>query len=985
GSVAEKLRNTPDHVVSEAIKRLSETYLIEPEKQELIARMTGSPISYVRASLDNLRGWMADIDSFRARVLPEEISGQAVEYAPTGMTGIILAGDEVALAGYIGVNALLAKNPTVMRPSTLEAISATEFVRALPSVGLEDHFHLVYWPRHQEQITQHLLDSAKNVVLIGSDSTVEEICVVRDGVGRVVRDYRSEKVIIEFTTGNSASIIAPDAHLRRAAIEVVHAATMNKGAECINAGKVYVPAERVREFANYVVGEARRLKHGDPLDPQTNIGLIGREAVAEIRARSRVDEPFGLSEVSIIYHDFGEESMGLLVVEDPSNASDFVLSELPGPTLAIIPYTGTIEDAVRLANKAVEHTRARKSTVTAVFTERESDLAYARRHLATHKVVHNLSTGKSMDGMTSPHHGVYPVRKLVSQRPGRKKPDVVVLGAGAIGLTFAGYALQDGKTVALVGRKRSMDRIRERGVNIPVRTAPNDVSHFDVGERLLVYSDDDFEGLDIATGGMVITASKTPALDGIVKDYMGKLAHANPSLLMVQNGVHPEGRLAESLRQHGYEALIENIVGGVVTGMSSVDNSGEVPTVRSGLKSVSYGVWDGRELSPHLRSSVNNLFFAPQQFVVAASAEDYRKMRFHKAIMNGSNVLSGLFQATVGDVKDNPWIGYSMWAKTREAVAVAREQGSLFDEHELLKQFGVVASTLVEHHLASMGQDIRSFIASPTKDLVTEIQDLDLAFVRLARKADTRMNRAYGLMMEEFTHSVNVLRHEDRAKSVAFAQRFIDMNRALVELSPIYGTTAVPAALKFFQEEYVPGAVYENLQATKAEFLGDERAAEIAARYQAAPGRRRKRDFTVLWMDGHGEEGAALAPQYAHMFEKVTRAHSDYSHAVSINSLVASGEYAGQQALKLMDANKVDLLVADVKMPHMDGAEVTRGMPEDVGVMVLSEYKTEEEHRKMRHTGGNMEYLQKTDLTIEQLFDAVSFYLHRIDVARRFS
>ncbi|RME53402.1 hypothetical protein D6783_02090, partial [Candidatus Woesearchaeota archaeon] len=522
---------------------------------------------------------------------------------------------------------------------------------------------------------------------------------------------------------------------------------------------------------------------------------------------------------------------------------------------------GTIEDAVRLANKAVEHTRAKKSTVTAVFTERASNLAYARRNLATHKVVHNLSTGKSMDGMMSPHHGVYPVRELVAQRPGRKKPDMVVLGAGAIGIPLAGYALQDGKTVALVGRKRLMDLIREKGVNIPVRTAPEDVSHFDVGEQLLVYSDDDFEGLDIATGGTVIIASKTPTLDDIVKTYMGKLAHANPSLLMVQNGVNPEGRLAESLRQHGYEALIENIVGSVVIGISSVDTSGGVPTVKSELKSLNYGVWDGRELSPHLRSNVNNLFFAPLQFVVAASAEDYRKMRFHKAIMNGANVLSGLFQAKVGEVKDNPWIGYSMWAKTREALAVAKEYGSLFDEHELLKQFGVVASTLVKHHLASMGQDIRNFIASPTKDLATEIHDLDLDFVRLAREAETRMNRAYGRMMEEFTHSVNVLRHEDPEKAVAFAQRFIDMNRALVELPPIYGTGEVPAALKFFQEEYVPSAVYENLQAAKAAFLGDERAAEIAVRYEAAPDRRRKRDFTVLWMDDHIEEGVALAAQ----------------------------------------------------------------------------------------------------------------------------
>ncbi|RME53789.1 response regulator [Candidatus Woesearchaeota archaeon] len=48
-----------------------------------------------------------------------------------------------------------------------------------------------------------------------------------------------------------------------------------------------------------------------------------------------------------------------------------------------------------------------------------------------------------------------------------------------------------------------------------------------------------------------------------------------------------------------------------------------------------------------------------------------------------------------------------------------------------------------------------------------------------------------------------------------------------------------------------------------------------------------------------------------------------------------------------MDTNKVDLLVADVKMPHVDGAEVIRRMPEDVGVMVLSAYNTEEVKHKL--------------------------------------
>lgn len=417
GSLRAQLASIPVPELCRRIRALSYDYLADDRTLECIAVMTGSPISYVRASVNNLRRWMADIDRYANLVLSSAGFASTVTYQPLGVAGVILAGDEVALAGYIGVNAILSRCPTIMRPSTMEAISATEFVRALARHELADFIQLSFWPSSANDASHFLIECCDAAVVIGSDDTAAQLCVVRDAAGNSIRDYRVETRVVEFTTGHSAMIIMDSADVERAAHDVVHAASTNKGAECINAGKAYVHRDVLPALRDRVLELARGLRHGDPLDPLTAIGRIGADAVRSIRARSTVDQPNGLSETNILYADFGTDSMGLLVAEDDTNASDLVLSELPGPTLALVPFDGGIADAVRLANGAVQDTRSRRSTVTALHSSRDADIEHARAFLRTHKLLINDSTARSMDGLLHPHHGVYLARELVHAVP----------------------------------------------------------------------------------------------------------------------------------------------------------------------------------------------------------------------------------------------------------------------------------------------------------------------------------------------------------------------------------------------------------------------------------------------------------------------------------------------------------------------------------------------------------------------------------------
>lgn len=569
------------------------------------------------------------------------------------------------------------------------------------------------------------------------------------------------------------------------------------------------------------------------------------------------------------------------------------------------------------------------------------------------------------------------------------KPDIVVIGAGAIGLPLAATALLDGRTVALVGRDAIIERIRRSGFSIQMKCPAGGTvwRKFDSGASLRLFSDRNWTGLSVARDGLVIIATKTPDLAEVVRTYLGALAagDACPTILMIQNGLCPEERFRELLREYQLPAAAQNIVGCVVVGSSTLEEGDAEIRVPAQLTHLHYGAWtDVAARGSQLRKVVNDLFFAADEFTVAGSVSAYRSFRYSKAAMNLSNALSALFLAPVGSLVENPFLAAALAHRIDEAVAIACANGIALDARALRARFGDLArGPLLRVHLASMGQDVRRALASQSPRLATEVEDLDFAFLRaLELNGSTDLAaphiRFYGEVLREVVECFNRLVSKGVLHARQYLASVIDGNRAHVGMSPIHdGGESSQTALRFYEHELLPQRVYDSLLGARALAVSFGVDCATAGAPPAAP----IQSYSVLFMDDH----PGTAHETAEMFRRAVIREPSYRKATHVECLVST---SGAEALEMIEARRgeVDLVVADVVMPDIDGPAVLRRLAErfpDVGAIVLSAYGTPEQKSRIRRTSA-FEWLDKP-IDELQLFDAVAWSLHRNAGRKRFS
>jgi len=410
---ADQIKNRPIREIIEAIKKTGKNYLADPEIRKQISQTTGSPISYINYMTDHLRKWMINIEKFVAeqfgsvenleKGVPISGNHKKTIYTPGGVTSVLLAGDEVGLAGFVITQALLSRNPLIVRPSTKEAISSFELVKELAKNGLGEHLQVVHWNhKTSPELIDNMVKNSEQVVIFGNTSTVNKIVRKEDENGHTIEDYRLTKNIISYTSGKSTSIVLEDADIEQAAKGVVIGAVSNRGNECTNTKKVYVDTKIYTEFVNQLKKMAQKIKFGNPLHERTDLGYVGASNVKTIKSYAEMYKP--------LKQEFEENGMNLLMLEDSANSSAFTLQEMPGPTLSIIKTEG-LADAISKTNQALQ---GDTSTVTAVFTNNEENLKRLFRELNTHKI--NVNKPSTYMDFMLPHHGKNLLKSLFNKK-----------------------------------------------------------------------------------------------------------------------------------------------------------------------------------------------------------------------------------------------------------------------------------------------------------------------------------------------------------------------------------------------------------------------------------------------------------------------------------------------------------------------------------------------------------------------------------------
>jgi betaine-aldehyde dehydrogenase len=330
------------HRLADALSDSSEELAV------LEARNAGKPIG-------DARGEMAMVaETFRYYAgAPERLLGDTIPVAggvdmtfrePLGVVAMIVPWNfPLTIAAWKLAPALAAGNTVVLKPAELTPLTALELERIALEAGLpEGVLNVVAGPGRVcgERLVEHP-DVAK-VAFTGSTEVGRRIASLAAGT--------IKRVTLELG-GKSANIVFADADLERAAAAAPMAVFGNAGQDCCARSRILVQRSALDRFMGFLAPAVERLRVGDPLDDQTEIGpLISASHRSEVASFLDGGAP------PVALRGQAPEGPGYWfapLVMCPVSVEDRVArEEIFGPIAAVIPFDED-EDAVRIANDTI--------------------------------------------------------------------------------------------------------------------------------------------------------------------------------------------------------------------------------------------------------------------------------------------------------------------------------------------------------------------------------------------------------------------------------------------------------------------------------------------------------------------------------------------------------------------------------------------------------------------------------------------------------
>ena len=235
--------------------------------------------------------------------------------------------------------ALAAGNTVVLKPAQATPIIACVMADILAEAGLPPGFLNVVNGSGRETGEFLLEDERINMYTFTGSPEVGRRIKSKTGIRKVALELGN----------NSPNIVHKDApDLERAAELCVARGFANAGQACISVQRVYVHREIFDAFVEKAVACARKLKCGDPRDPQTDVGPMISEAEA-MRAEAWIEEAVRAGAKAVVG---GKRTGAILeptILVDVNDQMKVVCQEIFAPVFSILPYDD-IEEAFRRAN-----------------------------------------------------------------------------------------------------------------------------------------------------------------------------------------------------------------------------------------------------------------------------------------------------------------------------------------------------------------------------------------------------------------------------------------------------------------------------------------------------------------------------------------------------------------------------------------------------------------------------------------------------------
>lgn len=316
--------------------------LIEEHAEELAQLEvldTGKPIRDARAvdipmSADCFRyfaGWATKI---QGETIP--VPGPFFNYTlrePMGVVGQIIPWNfPLLMAAWKLAPALACGNTSVLKPAEQTPLTALRLGELCQEAGLPDGVVNIvpgFGPTAGAALVRH--PQVDKIAFTGEYITGQEI--MRNAAGTL------KPVSLELG-GKSPNIVFADADLDAAVKGAIMGIYFNQGEVCTAGSRLFLQAEIHDEFVQKLTERANKLRLGDPLDPQTQMGaLISEEQFNKVMRYIELGQQEGAKLLA------GGQRLGdkgyfvrPTVFDEVDNAMKIAQEEIFGPVVSVIPF-----------------------------------------------------------------------------------------------------------------------------------------------------------------------------------------------------------------------------------------------------------------------------------------------------------------------------------------------------------------------------------------------------------------------------------------------------------------------------------------------------------------------------------------------------------------------------------------------------------------------------------------------------------------------
>jgi len=338
-----------------ALLRLAD--LVEAQTKELASlesRNQGKPIKLARDSdipfaVDNLRFFAG-----AARTLEAASSG---EYVSTGMSilrrepaGVVSCispwNYPLMIAVWKAAPALAAGNTVVIKPASYTPLTTIRLVGLMERAGIPRGVaNVVTGPGGV--VGEELADNPKvDMVSITGDTET----------GKRIMSLASQtvkKVHLELG-GKAPFIVLKDADIEAATEAAVVGGYVNAGQDCTAATRIYLHEDIHREFADRLVAKSKKVKVGNQLDENTDLGpLVSRSQLERVEyfVKSGIEQGAKklLGGNRLFNKGFFFEPT---IFDDVEQDMQICQKEIFGPVISLLNFSDT-DEAVKKANDVV--------------------------------------------------------------------------------------------------------------------------------------------------------------------------------------------------------------------------------------------------------------------------------------------------------------------------------------------------------------------------------------------------------------------------------------------------------------------------------------------------------------------------------------------------------------------------------------------------------------------------------------------------------